>query len=154
MSAELARRLQAYLAEAGQQPFDWAGHHCCHFAGRWVELVEGFDPLFGLPVTPDAAAAWRLIHRMGGLPATITRRLQRPAMASGMAWVGDVVLLPLERLGGPCGHWTVGLCDGRTSVFVMPSGATVHWPTTCASHAWRVEPGRIAQTSAQRDLAA
>lgn len=133
----IARRLEAYLAEAAR-PFDWASHNCCQFAARWVQQAEGLDAMPLVP-TPDAASAWRLIHSYGGLPEAITEQLGRAPIPVGSAQVGDVVAMPLERLGGANGRYTVGLCNGRVSVYLLEDGAHLTWPTLEASYAWRVE---------------
>lgn len=138
MPLSLARRLDAYLAAAALRgPFDWGRNNCCHFAFGWVREVEGRDPLADLAMA-DERAALRIIARYGGLEHAISARLARAVQPVGQAQVGDVILLPLSRLGGAEARFTVGLCFGRTAVFLLEDGAFAHWPTLEATHAWRV----------------
>lgn len=138
--------LQAYLDTALARPFDWAVHHCCHFAGAWVHAAEGLDPLADLPRVASARAAHRLVRRLGGLPAAVTARLGRAPVPGAQARLGDVVAMPMARLGGS--GEALGICCGASaalgepvSVFIADAGAAVFWPTADATHCW---PLRVA----------
>lgn len=126
-----------YLAGLHPQPFDWRQAHCGHFAGAWVQRMEGVDPLAGLPELKDVAAARRLINRRGGMGALVTACLAREAIPVGLAQVGDVVLF--EVPDGPTGG-ALGVCNGITSVVLDEAGAAVFVPTASAAVAWRLQP--------------
>lgn len=142
MTASLARRLDEYLTAQASLPFDWETHNCCHFAGGWVREIEGTDPLANLPELTGQHDALRLLRSFGGLPAAVTRHLRREPVAPTLARLGDVVALPLERLGGKPGRYSIGICAGigaalgaSVSVFGLASGCAF-WPTAEASHCW------------------
>jgi hypothetical protein len=126
-----AARLAEYLGR--RHAFDWATANCCHFAAGWVTEVEGADAMSGI-ATPTVRSAVSLVRAFGGLSAAITRRLGREPIAPTLARVGDVVLM--DGLG-PCGAM-VGICAGRTAVFVTEHGDIAHQPMSEAAHAWRV----------------
>lgn len=130
------KSIPSYLAvyvDGYSHAFDWLAANCCHFAAGWVRLVERFDPMDGLPGTPDKFAAYRLIRRGGGLAALWSRQLGREPISPKLAQVGDVVMMPLDD-----GRAAVGICAGRTAVFVDEHGSCVHEPIARASHAWRL----------------
>ena len=137
----MAARLDAYCRAAAAQPFDWATHNCCHFAGGWVRLVEGVDPLAGMPRLAGARDARRLVRWLGGLAEAVTLRLEREPIAPARARLGDVVLLPLSRIGGGHGN-CVGICVGPSAALgaqvamYLTEAAAVYWPVAEASHAW------------------
>ena len=136
MHDSLATRLDAYL-QRPRAEFDWAANHCCHFAAGWVREVEGLDAMPLVP-TPDGKAAWRLIQSYGGLAEAITQQLGRAPIAPADAQLGDVVLLPLPERPGRA---SVGICNGRLSMFIERSGLGVV-PTLQCTHAWRVANDR------------
>ena len=130
-----AHQLDAYLAHRGAMPFAWQGANCCHFAAGWVAWATGEDPMEGLPATPTARDALRLIERLGGTMASAcTLRLGRASIPAAQAHVGDLVLMPTE---GPAGG-AVGICCGRTAALVSDAGEVVHLPIADASAAWRL----------------
>lgn len=140
----LAGLLDEYLTAQASLPFDWATHNCCHFVGGWVREVEGVDPMASMPEMASKHEALRLLRSLGGLPAAVTRHLRRAPVAPGLVRVGDVVAMPLERLGGKPGRHSLGICVGLgaatgelVAVFQAEAGC-VFWPTLDAQHAWRV----------------
>lgn len=142
---DIERRLQVYLVDALARPFDWAVRNCCHLGARWVAEVEGRDPMAGLPATPDARSARVLLARLGGLAAAWTRQLGRDPVAGSLARVGDLVAMPMARLGGRGD--AVGICCGLSAalgesvaVFIDEQAAAVFWPTAEATHCWPLRP--------------
>lgn len=125
----LAKYIAGYPAR-----FDWLDANCCHFAAGWVREVEGFDPMAGIPPTPDAQAAMRLVVQLGGSMLAVWRDhlLKREPIPPALAQIGDVVLMPVD------GWMASGLCAGRTAVFINTLGHTEHRPMTDAAHAWRI----------------
>lgn len=140
----ITQRLAVYLAQqsAKGQPFDWAGRHCCHFAAGWVQVLEGGAPLAGLPVeVRDAFSAQRCVRQMGGtLAAAVGQQLRRRAIVPAQAQVGDLVLVNVAGyLAGQGGTGqALGVCAGRTAVFLGADGASVHMPMSLAVAAWPV----------------
>lgn len=138
---DIDTRLQAYLATALAQPFDWATHNCCHFAAGWVRTVEGVDALAGMPALSGAGSARRLLRWLGGLPAAVTLRLGREPVPGVQARVGDLVAMPMDRLGtrgmavGICCGLSAALDDAPVAVFIGPDFAA-YWPTADAPHCW------------------
>lgn len=143
-TAVLSSRLDLYLAKALARPFDWAEHNCCHFAAGWVREIEGTDPLRNLPPLDGARSARRLLRWLGGLPTAVTQRLGRDPIQPAQCGLGDLVALPLERLGKQRPGYTLGICCGESAalapatvaVFLREDGGAIWWPTADASHAW------------------
>lgn len=133
MSA-LSRPLAEYAAGYGVRVFDWKTANCCHFAAGWVLASTGHDPMAGLPQTEDKFAAYRLIRNGGGLAGLWSRQLGREPIRPTLAQVGDVVLMPLDD-----DRAAVGICAGRTAMFIDENGATAHQPMALATHAWRLK---------------
>lgn len=128
-----AQELAQYCAGYSAGGFDWARANCCHFAAGWVESIKGSNPMAGLRTTRSKFSAYRLIGRLGGsLRAAWSRLMVRESIPASLAQIGDVVLLPL-----PDGGAALGICAGRTAVFVLSDGATGHWPMSEAECAWR-----------------
>jgi hypothetical protein len=131
-----AKALTAYLAGRQPAPFDWATANCGHFAGRFVALVEGRDPLasFGMPASLPAAR--RAMRQAGGLQGWVTAALARPPIPPALAQLGDVVLLPLAE-GDPEAQ-ALGLCCGEHAAAVAADGTLTMHPMPNALAAWRV----------------
>lgn len=127
-----AAALQAYREQRAAIRFDWAAANCCHFGGGWMRYAAGVDPMAGLPTTPSARAALRLVRALGGdLAAAWTRQLQQEPIPAAQARVGDLVLqwMPGEGAGG-----RVGVCNGER--VLLAEGRTVQL-RECAL-AWRL----------------
>jgi hypothetical protein len=146
---QLAVLLAEYVMAYGRRTFNWGGANCCHFAAGWVAHVTGRWPMHGLPDTPTAREAVRLVRSLGGDLATAwTGQLGRPALAASFAQLGDVVLTQL-----PPGHaeglgQAVGVCNGWDALFMDPAGHSVHLPMWACTHAWRLWPDPVAGGSA------
>lgn len=134
---ERARLLQHYLRQVGALPFNWGGNNCCSFAAGWVRAATGFDPMEGLPATPDAPSALRLVRQLGGtLEAAWTERLGRPPVAAAYAQLGDLVLRDVE--GGHGTGQAVGVCNGARVAFAGDDGIGLV-PLAQCRLAWRLE---------------
>jgi hypothetical protein len=131
---QMHQLLVEYLGRRSAAPFDWVAATCFHFAGEWVELVEGWNPMADLPVWRSEAEANELLSSMGGYEAAVTQKLGREAIGSAEARLGDVVMLPLEN-----GRASMGICNGRTVIAIAGTGAVLHLPMPQDSVAWRVE---------------
>lgn len=130
----LARQLDAYLAAHARAHFDWRTLNCCHFAAGWLALVTGARPMDGLPETPAARDALRLVgSHVGGLAGAVTQRLARASVAPALARLGDIVLAPTGADGA-----AVGICNGRTAAFMTLEEGLTFLPMASATHAWRL----------------
>lgn len=129
-----SKLLQDYAAGYGCAPFDWKTANCCHFAAGWIRLRTGVDPMAGLPETPAAKDARRLVRVLGGLRQAMTKQSGCRQILASLAQVGDVVLREL-----PEGGVALGICAGRTAMHVDENGDIVHIEMAGATCAWRVE---------------
>ena len=150
-SNSLATELALYLADVAAQPgaFNWSTNNCCHFAGRWVRWATGFDPLSGLADVADAYSAGRLLRAIGGggLAAAVTTRMQRPPLLPSLAQVGDVVLMHgVAETAVVCSMLgaALGICAGRTAVFIDLAGCCQHMPMVRAAKAWPLSDRAVA----------
>lgn len=135
----IATQLAAYIAELPREAFSWPANNCCHFFARWVERATGRNPMAGLPATPDARSAWRLIRALGAdLEAAVTARMGVHAMPATLAQTGDPVLVPLRTTrAASLGGAAMGICSSR-QVILYTFGAAHFAPLDRASRAWRL----------------
>lgn len=83
-------RFAAYIAQHRSTPFAWGAHDCVLFAAGDVQAITGQWPLS--MQWPDAAAAARLLRRLGGLESAVDGvlpRLSSPALAQR----GDILMV-------------------------------------------------------------
>lgn len=132
--ASIPKLLEEYASGYGARAFDWEVANCCHFAAGWIKLRTGVDPMEGLPTTPGAKDARRLLRVLGGLRQAMTARSGCRQIVATLAQVGDVVLRNL-----PDGGVALGICAGRTAMHVDESGQIVHLEMAGALCAWRIE---------------
>lgn len=125
-------QLEQYISERRCLPFDWGTSNCCHYVSGWVRSQLGYDPMSGLPVTPSAHAAKRLVKVLGGMRKAWSTRLGSPGIPVEMAQIGDIVLVPLENGNA------VGICVGRGVSLVDERGFIIQVPMTAGLHAWRL----------------
>jgi hypothetical protein len=134
-----SRALTAFLAAHRAAAFDWSVANCCHFAAAWVRYATGQDPMAGLPVTPSARAAWRLVQALGGtLQAAWSQRLGRSALPAAMAQVGDLVLMPTRPHAEVGVGGIVGVCVGASVVLLSEKGHLLYAPLYAGIAAWRL----------------
>lgn len=128
----VARILGAYIETV--PPFSWADHHCGHFAGRWVLLRTGRDPLAGLRAS-GLSAAMAVCRRHGGLAEAVTALTGAREVLPLTAQVGDLVMMQTDSaIGG-----ALGICGGREVAYSSPAG--VAWASIMLGcRAWRIEP--------------
>ncbi|WP_349743934.1 DUF6950 family protein [Roseateles cavernae] len=135
------RRLTDYLAQP-PAPFAWAAANCCHWAAAWVAQATGTDPMAGLPETATAAAARRLVKRLGGsLRAAWSKQLGREPIAPLLAQLGDIVLVqlpPEQQLEEGVGE-LVGICAGALIAVATAQGHVAYLPLSAGVCAWRLE---------------
>jgi hypothetical protein len=138
----IARQLALYLAQPTPAPFDWRTNNCCHFAARWMVYATGFDPMAGLPETPDGRRALKLVQRLGGTLADAwTRALGRQPIAAALAQTGDIVLVPVAPEGTAMQGTgqAVGICSGHQVILLDVSGRHAFLSVRSATCAWRLE---------------
>lgn len=132
-----AALLAAYLDARPKIGFDWRLNNCCTFAAAWVRFATGIDVLAGLPQTPDARRARRLLARLGGIRQAWSERLSEAVLPT-LARTGDLVLIEAPSEGSGAGY-VVGICNG-TGVLVLDDAGRHHQVgfegAVCA---WRVE---------------
>lgn len=126
--------LAAYLATIG--PFDWAQANCCHFAAGWLVANGQPDPMAEWRASPPTPlAAHRVARQLGGIVHATSRALGRESIPATLAQVGDIVHFYLDG-----GRFTLGICNGISSVCIDEAGAAVWLPTLRANCAWRLRP--------------
>lgn len=133
--------LQTFLQPWYAQRFDWAQRNCCHFVAAWVRAREAFDPLAGLaPMPGTQRRVLRYAGRLGGLCKAWTKQMGRAPVRGELAQLGDVVLFALGAH-----HEVVGICNGRTALFLTRTHGIVALPMQGGAAqcvwAWRVGGG-------------
>lgn len=149
-------RLDDYLALATERPWIWGGLNggldCCFFAGDWITLRSGRDPLALYRGTYDSAlGAMRLIAARGGLAAMVDREMTRCGIVrAAAADDGDVGLI-VQPGSGPdavagatlvirCGPWWCG--RARDGLAYLDEPAKAIWSVPACEH------GRLARSAA------
>lgn len=130
-----APSIDSFLASRSTTPFDWTTANCCHFGFAWMEFATGSNPYAELPAVNSATSAMRLIKSLGGsLKDAMTTVLRREPVSPMLARPGDLVLIDsTEDVGA------IGICAGRTSIFLDKAGTRVSIDTLNVACAWRLE---------------
>jgi len=129
-------KLDLFMHEKRDQPFDWAGNNCCFFACDWIAILIGHDPAAELRAMVDSAlSAARVLKDNGGVEG-IAERICSENKWEGAANInlarrGDVVLW--DSAEGPA----LGVCAGELSWFAGSAGV-VQVATKDCRRAWRV----------------
>lgn len=134
--AQWRERLDALLRARMDQPFAWGVHDCCLFAADAVLATTGRDlaaPWRG--TYSDAAAAYRLVRYLGGLPAIAD--MAGPRVPPLAAQVGDVGLVVDISLTGE--RELLAVCAGANWLCPTARGLGA-MPLSAARLAWRVAP--------------
>jgi hypothetical protein len=126
-------RLDDYLESALGRPWAWGAMDCCFFAGDWISVSTGRDPL--APYRGryrSAVEAGRLIMRAGGLPQLLDPEMARCGFVPvASAQTGDIAVLRSTAEGDHAvarasvmiadGPWWVGrTLDGLAGVRAEP----------------------------------
>lgn len=138
----IARQLALYLAQSSHGAFDWRTNNCCHFAARWMVHATGFDPMAGLPETPDGRRAIKLVQHLGGTLADAwTRALGPQPIAAALAQTGDIVLVSVAPVctGFQGTGQAVGICSGHQVILLDANGRHAFLSVREAVCAWRLE---------------
>jgi len=110
-------RLEALMCERVQAPFAWGTNDCATFAADCVQAMTGVRLLPELRGHDSERTALRALAEHGGLQAIATRALGEP-VAPLMAAVGDIVLVPTQRLG----ELALAVCNGTVALCPGPDG--------------------------------
>lgn len=129
-----AVKLQEYLDSVSGREFTWDHANCCHFAGGWVEVLTGVNPMAGLRVTDSAFDARKLIASLGGLRAATSAQLGHEAIDPKLAQLGDVVYVEVSN-----GYGAVGICAGRDVLLINTDGQMSRLELSDATCAWRIK---------------
>lgn len=131
--------LDVFLLQYPRKPFDWSENHCARFAGAWANRWTGVDYLIGWDPTPGASARsqYRKVKKLGGdLSSLVSQVLGVIPQSAVFAQFGDIVFVPARNERG-----SLGICNGRTSIFLSPEGGFNQIPTSSATLAWRIPRG-------------
>jgi hypothetical protein len=91
-------RLNALVARALAERFEWGRFDCCTFAADAVVAVTGRDPMAPLRASYGSMkAACRLLEEFGGLRGAVTSVLGEPMPQKTFAQRGDVVLVATDK---------------------------------------------------------
>lgn len=124
----------AYIEQASEREFDWDSANCAHFVSVWVQQVEGRDALKGLADNVGSRlGAARRIEELGGLVQAATDLMGRNPIPVSLGRTGDLVCI---RLVGD--RQLLGLCAGRTAVFLTEGSGCVHVEMDTVLAAWPV----------------
>ena len=124
-------RLDDYISEWDDRPFDWSSANCCHFSAGWVQSIEGRDPMASVEALDGLKGCFRVLADLGSLREAVTRLMGVSEALPAMAQIGDLVLLKGSHFG------MLGICNGRdvavlsTStgvIFVNMDQAEASWP--------------------------
>ena len=121
----------------------------------------------GLTATPTAAAAVRLVRRLGSMEQACTDRLGRGPIPPLMAQIGDVVLAPSgfpvcsEAEAGQGGDQVpdtgtgtgaiIGICNGALFTVRDVDGQITMLPMHLATAAWRINPIDLGASTTMED---
>lgn len=122
--------LHDYLERSRSISFEWGANDCCLWVARWVDLVTGTSVCDEWDGQYDSeAGALTLMQERGfSEPAAIADSVL-PKVPLQYAGRGDIVLHPTGALG---------ICDGRTSYFLLPRHGMTPVPTMMCRKAWKV----------------
>ena len=136
-----AALLASYLDSIdGSVPFDWATNNCSHFAAGWWQAVTGADPLHGLAMPADAAAAAQWLAQRGTtLADLVAQRIARPRIDPRLAQPGDLVIVAAVGCGMGA---ALGVCAGRLAAVLGIDGRLIRGPMSWALHAYPLDEAR------------
>ncbi|CAB4194509.1 hypothetical protein UFOVP1254_95 [uncultured Caudovirales phage] len=117
---------QIWFAEFCRQretvPFAWGTNDCVLFAADCVLAMTGVDHAAQFRGYTSATHAARLIKKLGGLEAIVTRALGQPIDLNKVT-AGDVVLVNIES-GNALGIYSGNACLGPGKDGIMAVGRT------------------------------
>lgn len=124
--------LDLFLQEKASQPFSWTENNCAFFAGDWVAILTGRDPVADYRImTEYALRRLSAMDYCSSLVATIAKDNGWVPCAPAFARRGDLVSFTVEE------RPAFGVCNGLLSAFAGPEGI-VYRPTLTCQQAWRI----------------
>ena len=133
VKADIEERLFEFVARRGRIEFDWQQSNCSHFTSAWVQEVEGWSFLDGIPMPSNYVGIAKMVSRQGGLRQWITRLLDRDEIDPHDAVTGDMVWMDD---GTPCG--ALGICAGKVCVFPVDGEGATFLPLDHVDCAWTI----------------
>ena len=132
--ADWPEKLDLFIQEKRDQPFEWGVNDCCLFAADWLVILTGIDPAADVRGYTGELEAWRIVKDKGGV-----EQMARDAFAAqgwtespiGFARRGDIV-----AIDGDHGA-SLGVCCGPIAAFAGPEGVVFRKFTDCKT-SWRV----------------
>jgi hypothetical protein len=126
-------RMQAAIASARHEPFQWGRHDCALFAANVVAALTGTDLAHKFrDQYADRDGAERILDQHGGLYEIASAALGPPRTIKCYTARGDVVLIAEAE-------WeSLGICDGAGSVHAYINGGIIRQPMSRWRHTWRV----------------
>lgn len=129
-------KLNLFIEEKRNQPFDWSQNNCAFFAADWVAILTGADLASDFRESITCAKdAVKLLRRENGLVPIAEKAFARwnwPEISVTYAQRGDVVTT--ETRHGPA----LGVFLGNCGAFAGPHGVQF-LPTSNLTRAWRIE---------------
>lgn len=96
-----------YIKEAASKPWQWGVHDCCTFAGDWMQIKTGVDPVAHWRGRyDDEQGAIDFIVKAGGIEVLWAQGLEGLAECTDDPVMGDVGII--ETLGGHIGAIYMG----------------------------------------------
>lgn len=121
-------KLEAFLLERQDMPFEWGKNDCCLFVADAVKAMCGYDYAASLRGYTTRFGAARRLYAAGGLSALIDSILS--AVNPNLARRGDVVLFSAQAGDA------LGICLGRQFAAAGPDGVRF-FGLEHAKRAWR-----------------
>lgn len=118
--------LYELIEERRRAPMVWGQHDCALWISDCVLAMTGFDPAEHYRGTYSTAkGAWRRLVEQDNVtsPEELADKVFGERLPIALARVGDVVVADMARLGladpdAPVLGRTLGICYGRSSLFV------------------------------------
>lgn len=134
------KRLDGYLREIANKPFDWVSHNCCTMTCDAIKEMTDVDPMAGLrDKYKSKRGAYALIKKISGgdladIAIQIADTLGVDEIKPTFAKRGDAVLFPTDA------GEALGIIDlsGRVIVGIHPEHGVIRVPVTYAIKAWRI----------------
>lgn len=121
-------KLELFLIERRNAPFEWGKNDCCLFVADAVLAITGVDYAKSLRGYRTRLGAARRLVKAGGLCSIVSSILEPQAPL--LAKRGDVVMFHAKD-----GH-ALGLCVGSKFAAAGPEG-TVFFDMSYAKRAWK-----------------
>lgn len=121
-------KLEAFLLERRDMPFEWGKNDCCLFVADAVKAMCGYDYAASLRGYTTRFGAARRLYKAGGLSSIVDGLLTpiNPALAQR----GDVILCETDE------GMALGICIGSKFAAAGPNGV-LFYSMMLAKKGWR-----------------